>query len=153
MMKHQRQRAIERRVTETPPSQVERASSELPAVRDGFVDPRPTGSTLPARLTEASLPTAPYSTDEVKQLLPSQQEHVELHPPSEGRDTSCLKPASTSCRRRYQLKALHAPPRSNLPIATLDVLKSADGILLGISTRFGTLPAQVKELFDACGDL
>ncbi|KAE9208441.1 hypothetical protein PF002_g19392 [Phytophthora fragariae] len=49
--------------------------------------------------------------------------------------------------------ALHAPPRSNLPIATLDVLKSADGILLGISTRFGTLPAQVKELFDACGDL
>ncbi|KAE9302599.1 hypothetical protein PF008_g22454 [Phytophthora fragariae] len=62
-------------------------------------------------------------------------------------------PASTSCRRRYLLKALHAPPRSNLPIATLDVLKSADGILLGISTRFGTLPAQVKELFDACGDL
>ncbi|KAE9093984.1 hypothetical protein PF005_g11939 [Phytophthora fragariae] len=146
MMKHQRQRAIERRVTETPPSQVERASSELPAVRDGFVDPRSTGSSLPARLTEASLPTAPYSTDEVKQLLPSQQEHVELHPPSEGRDTSCLK-------RRYLLKALHAPPRSNLPIATLDVLKSADGILLGISTRFGTLPAQVKELFDACGDL
>ncbi|KAE9316795.1 hypothetical protein PR003_g18635 [Phytophthora rubi] len=55
--------------------------------------------------------------------------------------------------RRYLLKALHAPPRSNLPIATLGVLKSADGILLGISTRFSTLPAQVKELFDACGDL
>ncbi|KAE9006228.1 hypothetical protein PR001_g17261 [Phytophthora rubi] len=51
------------------------------------------------------------------------------------------------------LKALHAPPRPNLPIATPDVLKDAGGMLLGISTRFGTLPAQVKGRFDACGDL
>ncbi|KAE8905216.1 hypothetical protein PF003_g11041 [Phytophthora fragariae] len=48
MMKQQRQRTIERRFTETPPSQVQRASSELPPVRDGFVEPRSTGSSLPA---------------------------------------------------------------------------------------------------------
>ncbi|KAE9280770.1 hypothetical protein PR003_g27865 [Phytophthora rubi] len=52
MMKQQRQRAIEMRITETPPSQVQRASSELPAVHDGFVKPRSTGSSLPARSTE-----------------------------------------------------------------------------------------------------
>ncbi|KAE8975299.1 hypothetical protein PR003_g26061 [Phytophthora rubi] len=51
------------------------------------------------------------------------------------------------------LKALHAPPRPDLPIATPDVLKNADGILLGFPTRFGMLPAQVKGLFDACGGL
>ncbi|KAF4132405.1 NADPH-dependent FMN reductase [Phytophthora infestans] len=51
------------------------------------------------------------------------------------------------------LKALHAPPKSDLPVATPDVLKSADGILLGFPTRFGMLPTQVKGLFDACGSL
>ncbi|KAL4145430.1 hypothetical protein PRNP1_013101 [Phytophthora ramorum] len=50
-------------------------------------------------------------------------------------------------------KALHAPPKSDLPVATADVLKNADGILLGFPTRFGMLPAQVKGLFDACGGL
>ncbi|KAH7459571.1 hypothetical protein PRIC1_012653 [Phytophthora ramorum] len=50
-------------------------------------------------------------------------------------------------------KALHAPPKSDLPVATPDVLKNADGILLGFPTRFGMLPAQVKGLFDACGGL
>lgn len=51
------------------------------------------------------------------------------------------------------LKALHASPKSDLPIATPDVLKNADGILLGFPTRFGMLPSQVKGLFDACGGL
>ncbi|KAG6618448.1 NAD(P)H:quinone oxidoreductase, type IV [Phytophthora cinnamomi] len=51
------------------------------------------------------------------------------------------------------LKALHAPAKPDLPIATPDVLKNADGILLGFPTRFGMLPSQVKGLFDACGGL
>ncbi|GMF57543.1 unnamed protein product [Phytophthora fragariaefolia] len=51
------------------------------------------------------------------------------------------------------LKALHAPPKPDLPVATPDVLKDADGILLGFPTRFGMLPSQVKGLFDACGGL
>ncbi|KAE8971241.1 hypothetical protein PR001_g26949 [Phytophthora rubi] len=91
MMKQQRQRAMERRITKTPPSQVQRPSSELPAVRDGFVEPRSTGSSLPARSTQSCLPAALHSTDEVKQLLSSLQEHFVLHPPSEGRDASSLK--------------------------------------------------------------
>ncbi|KAF1773473.1 Flavoprotein-like domain [Phytophthora cactorum] len=32
------------------------------------------------------------------------------------------------------LKALHAPPKPDLPVATPDVLKNADGILLGFPT-------------------
>lgn len=51
------------------------------------------------------------------------------------------------------LKALHAPPKPDLPIATPQTLKDADGILLGFPTRFGMLPSQVKGLFDACGGL
>lgn len=52
------------------------------------------------------------------------------------------------------LKALHAPSKpADIPIATPQTLKDADGILLGFPTRFGMLPSQVKGLFDACGGL
>jgi NAD(P)H dehydrogenase (quinone) len=51
------------------------------------------------------------------------------------------------------LAKMHAPPKKEYPIATPDVLKEADGILFGFPTRFGTMPAQVKALFDSCGGL
>jgi NAD(P)H dehydrogenase (quinone) len=51
------------------------------------------------------------------------------------------------------LAKMHAPPKKDHPIATPDVLKEADGILFGIPTRFGSMPAQVKALFDATGGL
>ncbi|KAF1335854.1 Nad quinone oxidoreductase, partial [Globisporangium splendens] len=51
------------------------------------------------------------------------------------------------------LAKMHAAPKKDHPIATLDVLKNADGILFGFPTRFGTFPAQVKALFDATGGL
>ncbi|KAG6603033.1 NAD(P)H:quinone oxidoreductase, type IV [Phytophthora cinnamomi] len=51
------------------------------------------------------------------------------------------------------LTKMHAPPKKDHPVATPDVLKNADGVLLGIPTRFGSMPAQVKALFDACGGL
>ncbi|ETP11570.1 NAD(P)H:quinone oxidoreductase, type IV [Phytophthora nicotianae CJ01A1] len=47
------------------------------------------------------------------------------------------------------LAKLHAPPKSDFPIATPDVLKNADGIMLGFPTHFGMVPAQMKALFDA----
>ncbi|KAJ0409903.1 hypothetical protein P43SY_005797 [Pythium insidiosum] len=51
------------------------------------------------------------------------------------------------------LAKMHAPPKKDHPIATSDVLKQADGILFGIPTRFGSMPAQIKAFFDATGSL
>ncbi|RLN38118.1 hypothetical protein BBJ28_00009965 [Nothophytophthora sp. Chile5] len=51
------------------------------------------------------------------------------------------------------LGKMHAAPKKDHPVATPDVLKDADGILFGIPTRFGSMPAQVKALFDSCGGL
>lgn len=49
---------------------------------------------------------------------------------------------------------MHAPPKaSDVPIITPDELAKADGILFGIPTRFGMLPAQMKAFFDSCGKL
>ncbi|KAL3670633.1 hypothetical protein V7S43_003825 [Phytophthora oleae] len=51
------------------------------------------------------------------------------------------------------LTKLHAPPKLDFPVATPDVLKNADGIMLGFPTHFGMVPAQMKALFDSCGAL
>ena len=49
---------------------------------------------------------------------------------------------------------MHAPPKAaDVPVITPDDLKHADGILFGIPTRFGMVPAQIKAFFDACGQL
>lgn len=39
---------------------------------------------------------------------------------------------------------MHAPAKPDVPVITVDDLKEADGILFGIPTRFGTMPAQMK---------
>lgn len=52
------------------------------------------------------------------------------------------------------LKQLYAAPRdSNHPTVTHEDLKWADGILIGIPTRFGTAPAQFKAFWDGTGGL
>ncbi|KAI8888844.1 benzoquinone reductase [Backusella circina FSU 941] len=51
------------------------------------------------------------------------------------------------------LDKMHAPIKPDLPVITVDELTEADGILFGIPTRFGTMPAQVKALLDATGKL
>ncbi|VEU19328.1 DEKNAAC100847 [Brettanomyces naardenensis] len=51
------------------------------------------------------------------------------------------------------LKILHAPARPDYPIATLDSLEKYDGILFGIPTRFGNMPAQLKSFIDGTGAL
>eukprot|EP01136_Pigoraptor_vietnamica_P036450 Opistho-1_new@103039 len=52
------------------------------------------------------------------------------------------------------LGKMHAPPKpADIPVATPDDLKNADGILFGIPTRFGIMPAQVKALLDSTGGL
>lgn len=48
---------------------------------------------------------------------------------------------------------MHAPPKSDDPIATPEVLKEADGIIFGIPTRFGMAAAQVKSFMDSTGGL
>lgn len=49
---------------------------------------------------------------------------------------------------------MHAPPKADdVPIITPNELAKADGVLFGIPTRFGMLPAQMKAFFDACGQL
>jgi NAD(P)H dehydrogenase (quinone) len=52
------------------------------------------------------------------------------------------------------LEKMHAPPKaSDVPIIQASQLAEADGILFGMPTRFGMAPAQMKSLFDACGQL
>ncbi|KAF1804126.1 benzoquinone reductase [Mucor lusitanicus] len=51
------------------------------------------------------------------------------------------------------LQKMHAPAKPDLPIITVDQLTEADGIIFGIPTRFGTMPAQLKALLDATGKL
>ncbi|CUM65749.1 uncharacterized protein PRCAT00003397001 [Priceomyces carsonii] len=51
------------------------------------------------------------------------------------------------------LKKLHAPPRPDIPIATIDTLKEYDSFLFGIPTRFGNFPSQWKAFWDSTGSL
>ncbi|KAH8555595.1 NAD(P)H:quinone oxidoreductase, type IV [Umbelopsis sp. PMI_123] len=51
------------------------------------------------------------------------------------------------------LAKMHAPPKQDVPVITVDDLKNADAILWGIPTRFGTMPAQVKDFLDQTGSL
>ncbi|KAG1055903.1 hypothetical protein G6F43_002163 [Rhizopus delemar] len=51
------------------------------------------------------------------------------------------------------LEKMHAPPKPDIPVITVDDLTKADAFLFGIPTRFGTLPAQMKSFLDATGGL
>ncbi|KAI8356207.1 NAD(P)H:quinone oxidoreductase, type IV [Blakeslea trispora] len=51
------------------------------------------------------------------------------------------------------LQKMHAPAKPDLPIITVDQLTEADGLIFGIPTRFGLMPAQLKALLDATGKL
>ncbi|KAJ3515715.1 hypothetical protein NLJ89_g1587 [Agrocybe chaxingu] len=51
------------------------------------------------------------------------------------------------------LAILHAPPKPDYPIATLETLSEYDGFLFGIPTRFGNMPVQWKAFWDATGPL
>ncbi|CAF0943312.1 unnamed protein product [Rotaria sordida] len=49
------------------------------------------------------------------------------------------------------LKKMHVPPKNkDIPIIRPDQLPEADGFLFGMPTHFGTIPTQIKTLFDAC---
>lgn len=51
------------------------------------------------------------------------------------------------------LTKMQAPPKPDLPVITIDKLAEPDGVLFGLPTRFGTMPAQVKALLDSSGAL
>ncbi|KAI8063675.1 flavoprotein-like protein [Gilbertella persicaria] len=51
------------------------------------------------------------------------------------------------------LAKMEAPPKPDIPIMTVEKLSEPDGILFGLPTRFGTMPAQMKTLLDASGAL
>ena len=51
------------------------------------------------------------------------------------------------------LKLVKAPPRPDLPIATLEQLTEADGVLFGFPTRYGGMPAQMRAFVDGTGGL
>ncbi|KAI8976921.1 NAD(P)H:quinone oxidoreductase, type IV [Pilobolus umbonatus] len=51
------------------------------------------------------------------------------------------------------LTKMHAPPKPDVPIITVNDLTEADGVIFGIPTRFGTMPAQIKSFLDATGGL
>lgn len=43
--------------------------------------------------------------------------------------------------------------QQDIPIATLDDLKAADGVIFGTPTRFGNMCAQMKQYFDGAAEL
>jgi len=51
------------------------------------------------------------------------------------------------------LKAMHAPPKPDVPIATVDELPSYDAIIFGCGTRYGGVASQMKAFLDATGQL
>ncbi|CAN6651641.1 hypothetical protein TRVA0_025S00980 [Trichomonascus vanleenenianus] len=51
------------------------------------------------------------------------------------------------------LKLLHAPPKSEDPVATPNTLAEYDAFLFGVPTRFGAMPGQWKAFWDATGGL
>lgn len=53
--------------------------------------------------------------------------------------------------QEWYVKAQEA--HAHLPEVTHDDLRWADGIIWGMPTRFGNMPAQVKQFLDTCGGL
>lgn len=51
------------------------------------------------------------------------------------------------------LKLVKAPPRPDIPIATLEQLTEADGVMFGFPTRYGGMPAQMRAFVDGTGGL
>jgi len=51
------------------------------------------------------------------------------------------------------LGKMHAPPKSDDPVITAEKLAEYDGIIFGISSRYGSIPAQLKTFFDSTGGL
>ena len=52
------------------------------------------------------------------------------------------------------LTRMHAPPKaSDVPVIKVEDLKSADGFLFGMPTRFGSTPNQFRSFMDATGQL
>lgn len=51
------------------------------------------------------------------------------------------------------LAKMHAPPKGDYPVITADKIAEYDGVLFGLSGRFGAMPAQMKAFFDSCGSL
>lgn len=50
------------------------------------------------------------------------------------------------------LMKMHAPAKNrDIPVIRPEQLPEADGFLFGMPTRFGSMPAQMKSFFDACG--
>jgi len=49
------------------------------------------------------------------------------------------------------LTKMHAPPKSDYPIITPVILATYDAFLLGIPTRYGNFPAQIKAFWDSTG--
>ncbi|KAF8159216.1 flavoprotein-like protein [Crassisporium funariophilum] len=51
------------------------------------------------------------------------------------------------------LSLMHAPAKPDYPIATPETLTQYDGLLFGVPTRYGNMPAQFKTFWDASGGL
>ncbi|KAK2765432.1 Minor allergen Cla h 7 [Arachnomyces sp. PD_36] len=49
------------------------------------------------------------------------------------------------------LTKMHAPPKSDIPIAEPATLEEYDAVLFGIPTRYGNFPAQWKAFWDKTG--
>lgn len=51
------------------------------------------------------------------------------------------------------LSKMHAPPKSNYPVAEPNKLLDYDAVLFGIPTRYGNFPAQWKAFWDKTGGI
>jgi NAD(P)H dehydrogenase (quinone) len=51
------------------------------------------------------------------------------------------------------LAKMHAPPKPDYPVISVDELKNFDAFIFGIPTRYGGFPGQWKAFWDATGGL
>jgi len=83
----------------------------------------------------------------IKQLAEAEKKGIE----AEGGKADIYQVAETLPQE--VLTKMHAPPKSDYPTITPDILKDYDAFLLGIPTRYGNFPAQWKAFWDQTGHL
>jgi len=87
-----------------------------------------------------------YSTwNHIKQLAEAEKEGLK----KAGIEADLYQIAETLPQE--VLTKMHAPPKSDIPIADAATLEKYDAFLFGIPTRYGNFPAQWKTFWDTTG--
>ncbi|KAG8465011.1 hypothetical protein KFE25_012374 [Diacronema lutheri] len=134
-----------------------------PAALAGEATPAPPAGNASndERVVEAAAPVAPvvpHSPPRIAIIYYSTYGHIRLLALAvqAGVESAGGKADLLQCAETLPdgvLAKMGAPPKSDDPIVTTDVLAGYDGFLFGLPGRFGMFPAQFKTFWDSTGSL